>query len=106
MKFPKHLSDDARRWARGILKKYEVEDEAHLEKLLISAAECLDRITECREKIKKDGAFYIDRFGCPKIHPGLLEERNLRTTFARLIRELNLTEAAPDSRPPGLRYED
>jgi hypothetical protein len=103
---PKHLSPSARSWVRGILKIFEIPKGDHLFKILISAAEVLDRLTECREKIKKDGAFYVDRFGSPKAHPALLEERNHRVTFARLVRELNLSEGPAESRPPGLQYEE
>ena len=51
-----------------------------------------------------EGCYYVDRFGAPKSHPALSDERNGRVTFARLLRELNLSEEAPETRLPGLEY--
>jgi hypothetical protein len=99
---PRHLRVETRKWIKKILDDYELED--HHIKILISAGECWDRILLARETIKKEGAYFKDRFGCPKSHPALSDERNNRIVFARLIRELNLSEEGPDGRPPGLKY--
>ena len=99
---PKHLKVETKVWIKKILNDYELED--HHVKILIQAGETWDRIVLARERIKKDGAYFIDRFGCPKSHPALRDERENRIIFSRLIRELNLSEEAPDPRPPGLKY--
>lgn len=99
---PKHLKVGTKKWIKKILADYELED--HHIKILITAAECWERITQARNQIKKEGAYYTDRWGCPKSHPALADERNNRIVFARLLRELNLTEEGPDARPPGLKY--
>ncbi len=99
---PKHLKAGTKAWIQKILADYELE--SHHKKILIQAGETWDRITQARERIEKEGAYYTDRWGCPKSHPALADERNGRIVFARLIRELNLSEESPDARPPGLKY--
>jgi hypothetical protein len=74
-------------------------------KLLVQAAEQLDRIEQARARVVQDGAYFTDRFGAPRSHPALRDERDGRVTFARLLRELNLSESPEDPRPPGLRYK-
>jgi hypothetical protein len=61
-------------------------------------------MTEARRKHEQDGAYFLDRWNCPKSHPALADERNAKIVFARLLRELNLSEEIEDPRPPGLRY--
>lgn len=99
---PKHLRIATKKWIRQILADYELESQ-HI-KILIQAGETWDRILLAREMIEKNGAYYLDRWGSPKSHPALSEERNNRVIFTRLIRELNLSEEAPDTRLPGLKY--
>ena len=99
---PKNLRPATKLWIRQVANDYELE--SHHIKLLIQAGEVYDRILLARETIEKDGAYFTDRWGCPKSHPGLSEERQNRIAFARLVRELNLSEETPDSRLPGLKY--
>ncbi len=100
---PKHLRVATKKWIRQILADYELESQ-HV-KILIQAGECWDRILLARETVEKNGAYYTDRFGSPKCHPALSEERNNRVVFSRLIRELNLSEGLPETRLPGLKYK-
>jgi phage terminase small subunit len=99
---PKHLKKETQGWIKAILADYEME--SHHVKLLFQAAECWERIGQARETIKKDGAYFTDRWGQPRKHPALDDERNNRVVFARLLRELNLSDEAPESRPPSLKY--
>jgi hypothetical protein len=101
---PSHLKKDTKKWISKILDTYELED--HHVKLLILAGECWDRITQARAEVKRKGTYYTDRWGCPKSHPALADERNNSILFARLLRELNLSEEPPESRPPALEYEE
>lgn len=103
MTIPRHLRAGTKKWIRQILDDYELE--SHHLKILISAAETWDRILQARERIQKEGAYYKDRWGCPKSHPALADERNNRVVFTRLLRELNLSEEPLDSRLPGLKYK-
>jgi hypothetical protein len=95
------LSDYARQWAEGVLQNYEV-DEAQ-QPLVLLAAETLDSIAEAREQVNADGAFYLDGTGKPRKHPALDTMRNDKVVFARLCRELALSDSE-DSRPPRLNY--
>lgn len=80
----------------------EYEFEAHHLRLLLSACECWDRVLEARAAVAVDGAYFTDKFGNIKPHPGLTEERANRTLMARFIRELALDVDAPGDmgRPP------
>ncbi len=100
---PKHLRSATKKWIRQVANDYELE--SHHLKLLIQAGEVYDRILLARETVEKEGAYFTDRWGCPKSHPALAEERANRITFARLVRELNLSEESPDTRLPGLKYK-
>ncbi|GAI99483.1 unnamed protein product [marine sediment metagenome] len=104
---PRNLTDQlskrSKKFFIKIFNAYELESH-HLE-LLAQAAECLDRIDDSRLRIKKDGAYILDRFKNLKPHPGLKEIAQEKITFARLIRELNL-DVEPGTgelgRPPGI----
>ena len=99
---PEHLRPETAEWVRFILSEYDLE--SHHVKILVQAAECLDRIIEARETIEAEGAYFHDRFGQPRVHPAVDVERNGRIVFARLVRELNLSQEPDDLRPPALRY--
>ncbi len=99
---PTHLSPASREWAQGILSSWELEP--HKVKLLVQAAEQLDRITNARTQIETDGPYYTDARGTPRSHPALRDEREGRIVLARLVRELNLIEEPERPRPPALRY--
>lgn len=102
MNLPKHLRPETRTWAEEIIEDYSLD--GHHIKILVQAAEAWDRIEEARERIETEGAYYIDRFGAPRRHPAVADERAGRVVFARLLRELSLDAEPPDSRPPRLRY--
>ncbi len=98
---PKHLRNETKAFWLSVLRDYQLE--AHHVKLLTSACESWDRATEARETISTEGAFFRNRHGEIKPHPGLAVERDNRGLFARLIRELSLTADNPTesySRPP------
>ena len=98
---PKHLKPSTKSWIRQIMADYELESQ-HV-KILIQAGECWDRICQAREEIEREGPYFIDRFGAPKSHPAVADERNGRVVFARLLRELNLSEGVEDPRPPRVK---
>ena len=103
VKAPKHLRAPTRRWFEQILTDYELE--SHHVMLLTLAAEAWDRHLQAREAINEHGATFVNRHGDIKPRPEVSLENNSRIAFARLMRELNLSEAPPDDRrPPGLRY--
>jgi len=103
IKAPGHLKRMTQIWYRRVCGDYKLEPH-HL-RLLQLCCEAWDRAQEARETIVKEGAIYHTRFDEPRPHPSIAIERDSMTTFARLLRELNLdAEDPPDSRPPGLTY--
>ena len=100
LKIPSHLSQESKNFYRKVVSEFEFEDH-HL-KILQAACETWDRITEARVEVAKTGVFFLDRWGQPRENPAVKSERDSRVVFARLLRELNLDIAAPDSRPPSL----
>jgi phage terminase small subunit len=101
---PKHLRLETKAFWISTVKDYELEP--HHIKLLTGACEAWDRASEAREAINKASAYFTNRHGEIKPHPGLSVERDSRSLFARLIRELNLTADDPTegyTRVPRLR---
>jgi phage terminase small subunit len=98
---PKHLRSATAKWFRSVIEIFDLE--AHDVRLLTLAAEAWDRGQQAREIVDREGMTFNDRFGQPKPRPEIAIERDSRTGFARLLRELSLNVGAPDdSRPPGL----
>jgi hypothetical protein len=100
---PKHLRPKTREWVSGVLERWILEE--HHYKLLVMAAESLDRSDAARSVIDQKGPTYLDRFGQPKPRPEVTIERDSKATFARLLRELDLDLETPaaSARPPSLR---
>ena len=99
---PRHLRPASKKWWTSVLKDYEGLQPHHL-RLLTLAAECWDRVEQARETLQRDGMTVVGRFG-PKVHPCVNIERDNKILFARLVRELNLSEHPPGVRPPALGY--
>ena len=99
---PRHLKPETARWWANVLSEFELEP--HHIRLLTLAAEAWDRYSEARAIIDKKGLIYEDRFGQPVVRPEVAIERDSRTAFARLLRELALDTEPPraSGRPPGL----
>lgn len=102
-KAPAHLSAESKKFFRWVSEEYDISDPAGL-RLLQSAAEALDRIRQCREKIDADGVSVVDRFGQRRAHPLLSVERDNRAAFLAAMKSLNL-DLEPlhptPGRPPG-----
>ena len=97
-KAPKHLTAPTRQWWEAVCEQWELED--HHRRLLTLAGESWDRAVQARKAIAEQGLTYNDRFGTPRARPEISIERDSRLAFARLLRELGLDVAEPDSRPP------
>lgn len=95
---PGHLSEESKEWWRKVLESYVLQDH-HL-RLLQAACESWDRAQHARRTIKREGSYFTDRFGQPKAHPALVEERAARNEVRLFIRELGLDSLPDDSRPP------
>ena len=93
-KSPNYLSKKSRVFVNTILRDFQLE--THHEKLLLQAAECLDRIDQAREEILRDGLTVPTRDGGIKAHPCVNIERDCKILFSRLIRELGLDVESTD----------
>ena len=87
---PAHLSDDSAAWWREVVRDYALEPH-HL-KLLQAACEAWDRAQLARETVAEWGLTFMDPSNSMKANPAAAIERDARTLFARLVRELNLDE--------------
>ncbi|CAN7701957.1 P27 family phage terminase small subunit [Mesorhizobium sp. LjNodule214] len=99
---PAHLSPAAKKWFRSVIQNFDL-DEHHV-LLLVLACEALDRGEQARITLAAEGVTFIDRFGSPRAHPCVAIERDSRTAYARLLRELSLDFEDDDAgtRPPAL----
>jgi len=98
---PSHLRPPTRAWFSETLEAYEFE--SHHVRLLTLAAEAWDRGAAATGALRKLGLTYNDKYGCPHPRPEAAIARDAATTFARLVRELQLDIAPPDEiRPPGM----
>lgn len=100
---PLHLAEPTRRWWRAVTSQFAL-DQHHV-RLLTLAGEAWDRGQQAREALAALGTCtFTDRYGCPRARPEVGIERDARTSFARLLRELDLDGApGPDARPPRLQ---
>jgi hypothetical protein len=96
---PPHLRPETAAWFAQVLKDYELEPH-HL-RLLTRAAEAFDRAAQAREILAAEGLTFLDRNDNPRPRPEVAIERDSRIAFARLLRELALDVATPETpRPP------
>lgn len=101
---PKHLRTATKQWFSAVIDEFDLEP--HHIKLLTRAAEAWDRGEQAREAIERHGLTYSDRFGAPRARPEVAMERDSRTGFARLIRELALDVDEPPEAPRAPRTRD
>lgn len=85
---PDHLSDESIAWWNQAVGDFDFEPH-HL-RLLQAACEAWDRCQAAREQVANTGLTFIDPSGSIKANPAVAIERDARTLFARLVRELNL----------------
>ena len=94
---PAHLKPATALWFTSVVEDYEL-DQHHV-RLLTLAAEAWDRGQGARELVAMEGICYADRFGAPRIHPAVAVERDAVLAFARLVRELRLSDDEPPDAP-------
>ncbi len=86
---PKHLSAAARKWWRGLMGEYKIEDSAGL-LLLQTAMECFDRMKSAGAVLDEEGLTFTDRYGQARPHPAATVEANNRSQMLSAIKQLNL----------------
>ena len=99
---PDHLQPETAAWYTTVCGEYQLED--HHRRLLRLAAEAWDRCQQARQALADNGMVYDDRFGTPKARPEVAIERDSRIAFSRMIRELGLDLAEPETpKPPTIQ---
>jgi P27 family predicted phage terminase small subunit len=102
---PGHLSEDMQSWWRQITGEFILE--SHHIRLLQLACESWDRQVAARQILAEEGMTIETGTGSRKPHPAVGIERDAKTQFARLLRELDLDVEMPkqDRRewPPKLK---
>lgn len=100
---PAHLSDDMKAFCRRVRRNYKLE-EHHL-RLLVAACEAFDRKMQARTLLDADGLTIVNRHGEARPHPAVAIERDSAIRFARLLRELGLSDESngESARPPSLQ---
>ncbi len=103
MKAPKHLRKAGKKHWQQIINEFEINDSGGASILQV-ACESLDRLTEIREAIDKEGVTQLDRFSQTRPHPLLAEEHKAKVAFLSAMKNLNL-DITPENnfigRPPG-----
>jgi hypothetical protein len=100
---PRGLGADGRRLWKAVVDEYDLL--GHQFELLRLAAQALDRASQARTVLDRDGLTVSTTTGV-KSHPAAAIERDSRLAVARLLRELALEVDDPVSmpaRPPRLR---
>ena len=102
---PTHLSEPMRQFYRKIVRTYVLSDQ-HF-RLLEAACEAHDRKSEARALLDAEGLTVSNRHGEKRPHPAVGIERDSAVRFARMLREIGLSDEPSDSRPSGLsgRYK-
>lgn len=93
---PAHLKTAGSALFSAVLAEYEL-NPAETE-LLLAACVALDRLTEARELLDRDGLVVDGRAGL-RAHPACMIERDSRVAFDRILARLHLTGVAVETMP-------
>lgn len=94
---PAGTGPSGRRLWKSVLEKFTLE-EAELA-LLREAVRTVDVLDELAEVIREEGTMTTTTTGERKVHPAVVESRQLRLALARTIASLRLPEDDDPSRP-------
>lgn len=97
---PPHLSPATKRFWRSVVQEFVLEQ--HDLQLLRLACENLDGAEAARQQVAREGRIFLDAKGRPKSHPAVSQHRDCSVIATRILRELRLSDTAPDARPPRL----
>jgi P27 family predicted phage terminase small subunit len=97
-KTPGHLSPRARRFWKQVTSAYVLE--GWQAELLRRCCEQLDIADRAGSILEAEGLTIVGRFNQVKAHPAVDVQRAATLALARLLRELALDVAPPDTRPP------
>jgi phage terminase small subunit len=92
---PADLSEAMKAWWKKIVAGWELE--ANHIRLLEIACRAWDRAEQSAAAVAAEGAFYVDRHGIIRPHPGCALELANRKLFISSLREVGLDVAGPDT---------
>jgi phage terminase small subunit len=90
---PAHLGAHGAAFWRAIVRDYAIDNEGQLAHLDIAAG-ALDRLEQCRERIKLEGLVIDDKRVGRIAHPLLKTENGCRAAFQSAMRALRLQPSA------------
>jgi len=99
LKPPRHLNAEAAAWWSEVAGAYALEP--HHIKLLTLAAEAWDRYCGSRDRLADEGVTVEGREGGMRPHPCVAIERDARSAFAAIVKQLGLDEIGEPNRGPG-----
>lgn len=88
-KAPEHLSAESAKWWERCVAEFRLSTGGELA-CLTQAAESLDRIAECRERLKVDGLFVEGSRGLVT-HPAARLEQQHRALVLQACRQLGIS---------------
>lgn len=97
---PGHLATSGARYWAEVVGEWDLE--AHQLAILENACTALDRIAQCRNRVRRDGLTITDKTGKAVTHPALAVERQAMRLHAQLVRALQL-EDEPEPAPKPVR---
>lgn len=97
VKAPKHLGQAGRAFWKTVLTDFDLEPFALA--ILARACECLDRIDQAQEVIRREGLHTVDRYNQARTHPAVVLERDSRAAFLSCVKALNLDLEPLNDRP-------
>jgi hypothetical protein len=89
LKPPKHLRRPGKDFYLSVANEYGISDAAGVA-LLVTAAECVDRMRAAQSAIAEHGELVLDRYGAPKLNPACSLEKDARAGFLAAMKALNL----------------
>jgi hypothetical protein len=93
------LGKTGKQFKRKVVKIYVFKEPQDLKRLDM-AAQCLDRLDLCATEIEENGPFFTTKTGQKRENPALKTERELKTLFCRIVRDLKLDdEETPETKP-------
>jgi P27 family predicted phage terminase small subunit len=93
---PAHLKAAGSALFERVIEEFDLN--AAETELLAAACVALDRLTEARELLDRDGLVVESRAG-PRAHPAFQIERDSRVAFDRILARLHLTGVVADQPP-------
>ncbi|MFD0685895.1 P27 family phage terminase small subunit [Actinomadura fibrosa] len=93
-KAPAELKASGRRLWREVQERYELEE--HERGLLLEMCRTVDMLDTLAALVADEGPTVVDHTGNTRVHPALVEARQLRIAYARLAAALRLPAGEED----------